>query len=54
MKIITDLSEISNSLKNVVLTIGNFDGVHIGHQALFNQVIEKAEIIDGTSFVITF
>ena len=54
MKIITDLSEISNSLKNVVLTIGNFDGVHIGHQALFNQVIKKAESIDGTSVVITF
>lgn len=54
MKIITDLSEISNLLKNVVLTIGNFDGVHIGHQALFNQVIEKAESIDGTSVVITF
>ena len=54
MKIITDLSEISNSLKNVVLTIGNFDGVHIGHQALFNQVIEKAESIDGTSVVVTF
>ena len=54
MKIITDLSEISNSLKNVVLTIGNFDGVHIGHQALFNQVIKKAKSIDGTSVVITF
>lgn len=54
MKIITDLSEISKPLKNVVLTIGNFDGVHIGHQALFNQVIEKAESIDGTSVVITF
>ena len=54
MKIITDLSEISNSLKNVVLTIGNFDGVHIGHQALFNQVIKKAESIDGTSVVVTF
>ena len=54
MNIITDLSEISNSLKNVVLTIGNFDGVHIGHQALFNQVIKKAKSIDGTSVVITF
>jgi riboflavin kinase/FMN adenylyltransferase len=54
MRIITDLSEISHPLKNAVLTIGNFDGVHIGHQALFNQVIEKAESIDGTSVVITF
>lgn len=54
MRIITDLSEISHSLKNAVVTIGNFDGVHIGHQALFSQVIEKAKSIDGTSVVITF
>jgi riboflavin kinase/FMN adenylyltransferase len=54
MQIITDLNEISDSLKNPVVTIGNFDGVHIGHQALFRQVIEKAESIDGTSVVITF
>ncbi len=54
MKIITDLSEISGLLKNPVVTIGNFDGVHIGHQALFHQVIEKAESMDGTSVVITF
>ena len=54
MKIITDLSEISNPLKNVVLTIGNFDGVHIGHQALFKQVIEKAKSINGNSVVVTF
>ena len=54
MQIINDLKEISNDFKNPVVTIGNFDGVHIGHQALFNQVIEKAESIDGTSVVITF
>jgi len=54
MQIITDLSEISHSLKNAVVTIGNFDGVHTGHQALFSQVIEKAKSIDGTSVVITF
>lgn len=54
MRIITDLSEISQPLKNAVVTIGNFDGVHIGHQALFSQVIEKAKSIDGTSVVITF
>jgi riboflavin kinase/FMN adenylyltransferase len=36
------------------VTIGNFDGVHIGHQALFYEVIEKANAIDGTSVAITF
>lgn len=54
MQIINDLKEISNQLKNPVVTIGNFDGVHLGHEALFNQVIEKAKSIDGTSVVITF
>jgi riboflavin kinase/FMN adenylyltransferase len=54
MQIIKDLREISSPLKNAVVTTGNFDGVHIGHQALFRQVIEKAESIEGTSVVVTF
>jgi len=54
MQIISDLREIPDTLKNPVVTIGNFDGVHIGHKALFHQVIEKAESIDGASVVITF
>ena len=54
MKIINDLSGISKPFDNAVLTIGNFDGVHLGHQALFRQVIEKAATVDGTSVVITF
>lgn len=54
MRIIKDLNEISNPFKNAVVTTGNFDGVHIGHQALFRQIIEKAKSIDGTSVVVTF
>ncbi len=54
MKIIKDLGEISKPFKNAVVTIGNFDGVHIGHQALFRQVIEKARAAGGTSVVMTF
>lgn len=37
-----------------MVTIGNFDGVHKGHQAIFHQVIEKADAINGTSVAITF
>jgi riboflavin kinase/FMN adenylyltransferase len=54
MRIINNLNEISITFKNPVVTIGNFDGVHIGHRALFNQVIEKAKSIEGTSVIITF
>ena len=54
MKIFYHLDQISAPLKNAVITIGNFDGVHIGHQALFHEVIEKAEAIGGTSVAMTF
>lgn len=54
MELVKDLREISKPFKNAVVTIGNFDGVHIGHQALFHQVIERADSIGGTSVVMTF
>jgi riboflavin kinase/FMN adenylyltransferase len=54
MKLITDLEQIETPLKNPVVTIGNFDGVHIGHQSLFHEVIERADEIEGTSVAITF
>ena len=54
MKIIDNLDKIYEPFKNAVITIGNFDGVHIGHQALFHEVIEIAENIGGTSIAMTF
>jgi len=54
MKIFNHLDKISKPFKNAVITIGNFDGVHIGHQALFHEVIETAETIGGASIAMTF
>jgi riboflavin kinase/FMN adenylyltransferase len=54
MQIIRNIDEISAPFKNGVITIGNFDGVHIGHQALFYEVIERAHMLDGTSIAMTF
>ena len=54
MKIINHLEKITQPFKAAVITIGNFDGVHIGHQALFHEVIERADAIDGTSIAMTF
>ena len=54
MELIKNIDKIEKPFKNAVITIGNFDGVHIGHQALFHEVIEKADTIDGTSIVMTF
>jgi riboflavin kinase / FMN adenylyltransferase len=36
------------------LTIGNFDGVHRGHQALIDRVVAKARELSVTSCVLTF
>jgi riboflavin kinase / FMN adenylyltransferase len=54
MKIIERLEEIENPFTNAVVTIGNFDGVHIGHQSLFHEVVLKAAELNGTSVAITF
>ena len=54
MSIIYDLKELERPLKNPVLTIGNFDGVHKGHLALFDKLKERARVIGGQSAVLTF
>ena len=54
MKVFNHLDQIIEPFKYAVITIGNFDGVHIGHQALFHEAIEKAETIGGTSVAMTF
>lgn len=54
MKIINSIEEVKTPFKNAVLSIGNFDGVHIGHQSLFHTVVEKAETIGGTAVAMTF
>ena len=54
MQIIKGLDAFHNSCPNVVLTIGNYDGVHLGHQKILSKVIKKAEEIQGTSMVMTF
>lgn len=54
MILIEDLQNLKKPLKNVVLTIGNFDGVHRGHLALFGKVKERAKAVRGQSAVMTF
>ncbi|RMF86036.1 MAG: bifunctional riboflavin kinase/FAD synthetase [Nitrospinota bacterium] len=54
MKIIRDIADIPSGLPFPVLTLGNFDGVHRGHQALLTRVCQRAEEMAGTPMVLTF
>jgi len=54
MPVIRTIDNLNQQYPHPVLTIGNFDGVHLGHQALFNLVKEQAAKAGGTSMVLTF
>jgi riboflavin kinase/FMN adenylyltransferase len=54
MRVITDLAAFPRCVAAPVLTIGNFDGVHLGHQAIFRMLKQRAREIGGTSVVLTF
>lgn len=53
MKVYTNIQEFK-STKNVVVTIGTFDGVHLGHKVIINQLKKAAEELNGESVLLTF
>jgi riboflavin kinase/FMN adenylyltransferase len=46
--------ETVTAIKDPVVTIGTFDGVHLGHQRILMQLKEEAESIEGETVLITF
>jgi riboflavin kinase / FMN adenylyltransferase len=54
MRIIRGTKNIVDPIPYPVMAIGNFDGVHVGHQALFCKTAELALAHGGTSIAFTF
>ena len=54
MELIRGLQNIRPKHHGCVATIGNFDGVHLGHQAVLGQLAEKAAELDLPTTLITF
>ena len=52
MDIITNLSQVK--LSQTVATIGFFDGVHLGHRSLIEQVVKIAHELKQPSLIVTF
>jgi riboflavin kinase/FMN adenylyltransferase len=53
MKIYRDIKEFQ-VLQKAVVTIGAFDGVHIGHKKILNRLTELSNLVNGESVLITF
>ena len=53
MKIYEGLDKFKGA-KNAAVTIGTFDGVHLGHQKIIQQLKAAAQSINGESVIFTF
>lgn len=55
MKIISGSTAFKKlHIKNCVVTLGNFDGVHRGHRKIIKKAVERARAINGSAVVYTF
>jgi riboflavin kinase/FMN adenylyltransferase len=54
MHIIHGIEEIPAGLRGVFVTIGNFDGIHLGHRYIFAKMIEGARQVGCKTVVISF
>ncbi len=53
MRIFRNLDNLA-SFKNAVITIGTYDGVHMGHQSILKRINDLAQDIEGESILVTF
>jgi riboflavin kinase/FMN adenylyltransferase len=51
---ISDLSALPVRLRGGVVAIGNFDGVHRGHQIVLSRALDEARALDAPALVLTF
>lgn len=54
MEIIYGLENWYHHYPKPVVALGNFDGVHLGHQQIIKTALEKARAVGGTAVVMTF
>ena len=54
MRVVRHLARLPGKLDAAVLTLGNFDGVHLGHQAIIRRLVARAGEIGGRSVALTF
>lgn len=54
MKILRSVKDFEQQNKFLAVTLGNFDGVHLGHQQLLRRAVAAAQAAGGLSLAFTF
>ena len=54
MQVFRKLDEVPGELGPTVVSVGNFDGVHLAHQAVVRRMAARAHAIGGKAVVVTF
>jgi riboflavin kinase/FMN adenylyltransferase len=54
MKIFCSLDELTGNQQRSVVSVGNFDGVHLGHQMVLGSMVERARELGAHAVVVTF
>ena len=54
MKIFRHLDDLPKDLGPTVLSVGNFDGVHLAHQKVVAEIVHRAREVSGASMVVSF
>lgn len=54
MQVFRSLDEVPTQFGPAVVSVGNFDGVHLAHQQVVTHMAERAHAIGGKAVVVTF
>jgi len=54
MQVFRSLNEVPANFGPAVVSVGNFDGVHLAHQQVVSHMAERAHVIGGQAVVVTF
>jgi len=54
MLLLRHLERVGRRFSTPVLTLGNFDGVHVGHQEILRRLVTTARALNGDAVVLTF
>ena len=54
MRLLRDLDSLPDQLLDTAVSIGNFDGVHLGHAGLVERLVVRAREVGGPAVVLTF